>query len=335
MRFFRNPEIKRLCLVLCVATAFLSLTGFLLNPAAGLMTFACCFLLSAVFLLFQRRKYLEIEKLSDYLRRIAAGEYALDVRDNKEGELSILENEIYKVTSMLSEYNGKLLKDRQALADSLSDISHQLKTPLTSMMMMADLLSDESLPPDKREQFTKQIQTQLERIQWLVSSLLKLSKLDVGTVNMRREAVLIRQLVEKAAAPLQIPMELKEQTLSFEGSDDAAFIGDGNWSAEALLNILKNCMEHTPAGGRLSIRWKDNPIFAEIIVSDNGEGIDKEDLPHIFTRFYRGKNANEDSVGIGLAMAKSILSRQGGDIAVKSERGTGTSFIIHMYKTVV
>ncbi len=257
------------------------------------------------------------------------------MRDNAEGELSILKNEIYKTTTRLAEYNETLRREKVRLADAMSDISHQLKTPLTSMMVMADLLRDDSLPAGKREEFTARLLAQLERIQWLVSSLLKLSKLDVGTAGMKQETVRLKETVEKAAAPLRIPMELKEQRLVLEGPEEAVFQGDLSWTAEALLNVMKNCMEHTPPGGEVRVEWSDNPLYAQIRISDNGEGIDKADLPHIFTRFYRGKNASGDSVGIGLAMAKSILSQQHGEITVSSERGKGTAFRIRMYKTVI
>ncbi|HIW73010.1 MAG TPA: HAMP domain-containing histidine kinase [Firmicutes bacterium] len=290
---------------------------------------------SAAAFLFQYWKYRQIGRLADYLTRINAGEYDLDVRDNAEGELSILKNEIYKTTTRLAEYNETLRREKVRLADAMSDISHQLKTPLTSMMVMADLLRDDSLPAGKREEFTARLLAQLERIQWLVSSLLKLSKLDVGTAGMKQETVRLKETVEKAAAPLRIPMELKEQRLVLEGPEEAVFQGDLSWTAEALLNVMKNCMEHTPPGGEVRVEWSDNPLYAQIRISDNGEGIDKADLPHIFTRFYRGKNASGDSVGIGLAMAKSILSQQHGEITVSSERGKGTAFRIRMYKTVI
>ncbi len=334
--FLRNLEIRiytGILLVLCAAAALFG--GIFGGAGAALAAFLSGLAVSAAAFLFEYWKYRQIGRLADYLTRINAGEYDLDVRDNAEGELSILKNEIYKVTSRLAEYNEKLRREKVQLADAMSDISHQLKTPLTSMMMMADLLRDEDLPTDKREEFTARLLAQLERIQWLVSSLLKLSKLDVGTVVMKREPVRLRDAVEKAAAPLRIPMELKGQALLLNGPEDAAFPGDLAWTAEALLNVMKNCMEHTPAGGEVRAEWSDNPIYAEIRIADTGEGIDKADLPHIFTRFYRGKNASEDSVGIGLAMAKSILSQQHGEISALSEPGRGTEFRIRIYKTVI
>lgn len=335
MRFFRNREIRRLCALMAAISLLCALPGFFFSIPAGCLVLAACVLLCAASLAFTAWRYREIDRLSGYLRRISAGDTALDVRDHEEGELSILKSEIYKVTVRLSETNERLQEEKRRLADSMADISHQLKTPLTSMMVMADLLQESTLPEEKRREFTDRIRVQLERIQWLVSSLLKLSKLDAGMLEMKQEPVLLQKLAENAAAPLLIPMELKNQTLTLNGPAELSFTGDIRWSTEALVNILKNCVEHTPEGGALSITWSDNPLYSEIVVTDNGEGIDKSDLPHIFTRFYRGKNAGEDSVGIGLAMAKSLLVRQGGDVTAESEKGKGTSFTIRFYKLVI
>lgn len=236
---------------------------------------------------------------------------------------------------MLKEQSALLKQDKIKLTNAISDISHQLKTPLTSMMVMTDLLNDDKLPVTKRTEFTHNIQIQLERIEWLVSSLLKLSKIDAETVKFKKEAVTVKQLIQKALEPLLIPMDIKEQTLSVKGSDEVTFIGDLNWTAEAVLNILKNCVEHTPEGGMLSISFSENALFTEIVISDNGKGIHKEDLPYIFQRFYKGRNAGADSIGIGLAMAQSIVRSQNGDIEVKSEENLGTSFIIKFYKQII
>ncbi len=272
-----------------------------------------------------------MEKLSGYLRRISNGDYELDVRDNHEGELSILKSDIYKVTLMLSEQGSYLEQDKIKLTNAISDISHQLKTPLTSMMVMADLLSDNELDESKRAEFTQNIRVQLERIEWLVSSLLKLSKIDAGTVIFKKDKVSVRTLIERAVQSVLIPMDIKEQSLLVEGDDSITFTGDNHWTAEALINILKNCVEHTSVGGQVSISFSENPLYTEIKVKDNGSGIPKEDLPYIFRRFYKGKNAGEDSVGIGLAMAYSIITSQQGDIEVRSEQGKGTEFHIKFY----
>lgn len=319
-------------LAVTVGTAFLC---YRVTPQAGAIALIGGFASLTLYLVATYLRRREIGKLSDYLTRIRQGNYDLDIRDNREGELSILKNDLYKMTLKLSEQAELLRRDKRYLADSLADISHQLKTPLTSMMVMADLLQDAQLPAAKREEFTERIRAQLERIQWLVSSLLKMSKLDAGVVTFRLEAVPVRSLLEKAAAPLLIPIELKTQSLLYDGDSAARCRCDPHWTAEALLNILKNCMEHTPVGGHLRLSWLENPLYSEIRIEDDGEGIAREDLPHIFTRFYKGKNASEDSAGIGLAMARTILERENGLITVDSVPGRGTRFVIRLYKTVV
>jgi signal transduction histidine kinase len=233
---------------------------------------------------------------------------------------------------MLIEHKALLQRDKVQLTEGISDISHQLKTPLTSMMVMADLLSDSTLSKAKRKEFTKNIQVQLERIEWLVSSLLKLSKLDAGTVQFKKDQVNVRKLIEKSVEPLLIPMEIKEQTLIIHGDEEASFRGDFHWTGEALINVVKNAVEHTEQGGKITIQFSENPLFTEFAVTDNGEGIAKSDLPYVFKRFYKGKNASEDSVGIGLAMAHSIITRQNGTLEITSEAGVGTTFLFKIYK---
>ena len=330
----RNKE-YRILLISMVIIGLINIIGaFALDTKAGFLAWGTGLLLLLLIGLFNKRRYEKLDELSAYLHRICSGDYSLDIRDNEEGELSILKNEIYKVTLRLSEQSELLKKDKLYLADAISDISHQLKTPLTSMMMMTELLANPNLETDKRIDFTRQMRLQLERIEWLVSSLLKLSKIDAGTIQFKKESVNVRELINKATQPLIIPMELKQQCLIVEG-DEACFVGDFNWSREAIVNILKNCMEHTPIGGEIRVHTVENPLYTEVVIVDNGEGIDPEDLPHIFKRFYRGKNASNESVGIGLAMARSIVLQQNGDITVKSEKGKGTSFRIRFYKKVI
>ncbi|SFP80754.1 sensor histidine kinase [Caldicoprobacter faecalis] len=334
MSLWRNREIKRFAVAVSVLSTVLVIIGFSSSREAGILVLITAFLLCSTFFAFTAYRYRQIRKLSDYLRRICAGEHSLDIRDNVEGELSILKNEIYKVTLMLSEYNKKLQREKLLLSEHMADISHQLKTPLTSMMVMIDLLGNEDLPPEKRREFTARISSQLKRIEWLVSSLLKMARLDAGVVKMKRERVKVRTLIENALKPLLIPMEVKGITCTVTGQDETLTC-DLQWTTEAIINILKNCIEHAPEHGKIEIAAKDNPLYFEIRISDNGPGISKEDLPHIFTRFYRGKNASPDSVGIGLAMARSIIKEQNGDITVESREGRGATFFIRLYKAVI
>jgi signal transduction histidine kinase len=334
MQFLRNKEIKQISLVLTFISVILIGIGFFLSTVTGFYVLLTVFLLCFCVFVFTVRRYKNIRKLSVSLRRILSGDYSMDIRDNAEGELSILKSEIYKVTSMLTEYNEQLKQEKLLLADQMAEISHQLKTPLTSMMVMVDLLKNDELPTSKRREFTYLINTQLERTQWLVSSLLKMSKLDAGVVTMKSEKIPAITLISNALKPFLITMELKEISY-YNNADDQIIICDFDWTTEALINILKNGIEHTPNGGLIDITMQDNPLYSEINISDNGTGIHKEDLPHIFTRFYRGKNASPDSVGIGLAMSYRIIRSQQGDIQVKSELGSGSTFSIRLYKTVV
>ena len=336
MSFFRNREIRTYTLILIILAVIFIISGFLISREAGILIIIAVFLLCSCFYLFTYYRYKQISNLSEYLRRISSGEYSLDIRDNHEGELSILKSEIYKVNLMLSEYNEQLRQEKVTLADHMANISHQLKTPLTSMMVMADLIADEKLSEQKRKEFISHIQVQLERIEWLVSSLLKMSKLDAGVVEMNKRDVSVKMLIDKSIDPLLISIELKDiQYIDNYSIHPSSLSCDLNWTAEALTNILKNCVEHTPEGGNISVSAQDNPLYTEIKIIDNGVGIRKEDLPYIFTRFFKGKNSSPDSVGIGLAMSKSIVKNQGGDITVKSEPGKGSQFTIKLYKSVI
>lgn len=273
-----------------------------------------------------------IKQFTNYLTDLQHGNYKLQLSDYEEGELSILKAEIYKVSLRLIEQADLLKQDKKYLSDAISDISHQLKTPLTSMGIMADLLCDETLPPEKRMEFVENIHNGLERMSWLITTLLKMSKLDAGSVELKKECISVEQLVKRSVEHLLIPMELKNQTLVIKPMEEITFIGDFSWSVEALSNIIKNCIEHTKHGGIITIGAKQNHIYTKITIQDTGVGIAKEDLPHIFERFYKGKNSSSDSVGIGLALSKQIITMQKGVILVESKEGEGTEFTLKLYR---
>jgi signal transduction histidine kinase len=331
----RNREVQILLLVMGSISLTAVVIAAFISPVTAAFVTILSFLLTGTSFVLTKWRYRELEKLSLYLREISNGNDSLDIRDNQEGELSILKNDIYKVTLMLSEHRSLLNRDKIQLTDAISDISHQLKTPLTSMTVMADLLSAPDLPPAKRTEFTRHIRIQLERIDWLVSSLLKLSKMDAKTIQFKKDRIPVKNLIQKALEPVMIPMDIKGQTVSVTGGDDVSFVGDFNWTVEAVINILKNGVEHTPEGGAITITFSENALFTEIVIADNGKGIPKEDLPYIFKRFYKGKNAGEGSIGIGLAMAHSIIASQNGVIDVSCDSGKGTLFVIKFYKQVI
>lgn len=272
-----------------------------------------------------------ISNISKYIHRLLNKDYSLDIIDNDEGNLSILKNEIYKITVMLKEQNEELMQDKMNLANNLADISHQLKTPLTSMLIMSDLLENENLSKEEQKKFLDVIRSQLKRIEWLVSSLLKMAKLDAKTVEFKKEKIYADDLILKAVEPVNMLMKEKNQQFVMSGDNPMVSV-DMNWTSEAFLNILKNCSEHTPKGGTLKAEVFESVMYTEFVFSDNGEGIEAKDLPFIFERFYRAGKSVSDSVGIGLAMSYSILTSQNATLHVKSKPNKGTTFSIRFYK---
>lgn len=329
---WNNKEYRFFFLSCLLCTCVLMGFSLMSTLPSCLYIFICFVCLFVMFTLFTQRRYESIRKLSSYLQNVYNGVEAIDIRDHKEGELSILKSDLYKITSILKQQSHTLQKDKTFLAEALSNISHQLKTPLTGMLVMSELLQDEDLPKEKRMEFVAQIQTQLRRIEWLVTSLLKISKIDAQAIQFHRSPVSLKQMLEKAIAPISIPMELKEQSCTLDCMEHLLVFVDENWCIEAFVNILKNCMEHTPRGGHLSIRCDDNPLQTNVVIKDDGCGIDHEELPHIFERFYKGKNATSESAGIGLSLSKMILLEQNASIEVESEPGKGTGFLIRFYK---
>ncbi len=334
MNLLRNKEIRWLLAALAISGVIISSFFYIaFGSASAISSIVIGLVFAAIFFIFTHKRHKNIAELADYLQQISNGIYDLQFRDNEEGELSILKNEIYKVSVTLVELAEMMKKDRQSLADALSDISHQIKTPLTGMLVAIDLLCEGNLPAAKQDEFLKVIRIQLKHTEGLITALLKLSRLDTKTITFKHEEIKVKELIQKAIQPLQIIMELKEQQVSLTGEDRVVFIGDEFWSMEALTNIIKNGVEHSGVGGHIQIAWQENPIYTEIKVSDDGEGIAKEDLPYIFQRFYKGKNSKPESIGIGLAMAQSIIHEQSGRISLLSQAGAGTSFTIKFYKS--
>ena len=332
---FRNKEFSLFIIASIVATCILLAIAYVISWAAFIMVALTVIIIGAIFIIYTGWRYKEIEKLSCYLRNISNGNYGLDVRDNREGELSILRNEIFKVTERLSQNSEYLKRDKMRMADAIADISHQLKTPLTSMQVMLDLLEQPTLPWEKHEEFLRSLQLQLERMDWLITSLLKLSKLDAGTISFSREQVKVSSLIEQAMQPIAIPLEVKELQVELQGDLEAIFHVDRKWTTEAFINVLKNAVEHTPPHGRIEITINDTSLYTEVSIADSGAGVAKEDLPHLFKRFYKGKHSGESSIGIGLALSYGIMQAQNGIIEVCNGRQGGTIFTLKWYKVEV
>lgn len=286
-----------------------------------------------IFLVYLKKRDKKINQITQYINEIKNRKYDLDINENSEDELSNLKNELYKITVMLKEESETSKKDKENLKMSVEDISHQLKTPLTSITIMLDNLKDNPNMDEKTKQkFIFEISKQIDWINWLVISMLKLSKLDANVVQFYEEKINLKKLINEIVKNLEIPIEIKNQQIIVEGDENASFVGDYKWQQEAITNIIKNCIEHNKEKGKLFIKYEENTLFTKITISDEGEGISKEDLKHIFERFYKGQNSSENSVGIGLALAKNIIEKDNGMISCKSELDKGTEFVIKYMK---
>lgn len=334
MKLIRNPELKRELLVYAVITAVAAIVGFIIAPLCGVLVLVLGVALCAAHLWFARKRYRQMAELAQSLDHILHGQEDVLIQESAEGELSILSCELHKMTARLKEQSDLLTADKVHLTEAIQDIFHQIRTPLTSMNLVVSMLGAEDLPYERRLALTHELKRQLERVQWLVETLLKLSKIEAGTAQFRSDSVSVRELIDKAADPLRIPMELREQALTVQAADEH-FTGDLNWTTEALSNILKNCMEHTPAGGAVLVTTAETALFTELVVADNGPGFDKADIPHLFDRFYKGKNASDESVGIGLALARSVVAAQNGTLTAANVPNGGARFTMRFYKSVI
>lgn len=275
----------------------------------------------------------KIQEIIKYIEAINNKNYDLKIAENIEEDLSNFRNELYKIAVMLKEQASQSINDKKALQTSLEDISHQLKTPLTSISIMLDNIRENpNMDEHTRQEFIYEISRQINWINWLVISLLKLSKLDSNTAVFVQKEIKVEDLINNVVKNLAIPIDIKQQNVIVNGSSDVMFVGDYNWQLEALTNIVKNCIEHTVENKNIYINWEENNFYTKIAIKDEGVGIDKKDVKHIFERFYKGKNSSENSVGIGLALAKSIIEKDNGYIICASELGRGTTFEIKYMK---
>lgn len=290
-------------------------------------------ILSIIVFKYNHSESKKINEITKYIEEINRGNYRLNIEENTEDELSILKNELYKITVMLKEVAENSQKDKTTLKDSLSDISHQIKTPITSILIMLDnILSDENMPEDIKKDFIKDIKREIINIKFLVESILKLSKIDSNSIKFIKKEVFIKDIINEAVKNVSMLSELKNIEIIVSGDDSIKTICDLKWQVEAITNILKNCIEHSYENKKIYINYNQNNMYTELKIEDNGTGIDAKDLPHIFERFYKGKNSSSDSVGIGLALSKSIIESNNGYIQVDSELNKGTTFIIKYLK---
>lgn len=287
----------------------------------------------AMFLRAMGKRQEKIAALELYMESLAHGDYCLDLEDNGEDELSGLRNEIYKLTVLLREQAVQAGAQKAALADAMADISHQIKTPLTSVTLLVDNLSGGTEPDSAtRQRFLAEITRQLGGMSWLVATMLKRSRLDAGVVEFRTERLSMGDFVKEVLDRLEMAAEWRGITFEVNIPAEASFRGDRKWTGEALLNIVKNALEHSPEGSRIRITGEENQVYAQIQVADQGAGITPQEREKLFGRFYNRNSSREDSVGIGLALAKEIVEKQGGYILVDSGADCGTVFQVRFLK---
>ena len=333
MKYLRNQDVLREILLSFVIGVICSLVTYPVIGGYAILFLLLALVLAAVHYYFSIKRYQQIAQLSLSLDKVLHGN-AIQIDEQYEGELSILSDEISKMIIKLNEQTELLQKDKVRLTNAIADIFHQMRTPLTSINLSLTVLNDEHLSDDKALYYRRNIKKQLEKLQWLIETLLKMSKIDAKTAIFHRREILAKDILTKAIEPFAIPMELKEQKCVLNCTNEKMFV-DEQWTMEAFSNLIKNAMEHTPDGGTIQLNVSENPLYTEVIVQDNGEGIPEEDIPYMFERFYKGKNAKPESVGIGLAFARMIITAQNGTISVKNHTDGGACFTVRIYKQII
>ena len=329
----RSPEMRTtvLCQSIAVAIGFVGCLFFSV-PAAFVMLLISAVVMAVQFWLLSKRGKM-LSKLCSDIDDILRGADKADFSEYCEGELSILSDEIRKMTVRLREQNSALYKDSLFMKEALEDMSHQLRTPLTAMLLVLGMLRESEISAKQRSGHIRELHRLLSRMQWMLETMLGLSRLEAGTVKFKTEEISVRELVNEALEPLYISIELKNITLLTEIEGSPVFRGDRQYCIEAVVNVLKNCMEHTPEGGSIRISSAENSIYTGITVTDSGSGIPEQELPRVFERFYRGADFGKNGYGIGLAFARKIIALQNGSLQVRNAPPLGAEFEIRMYNS--
>lgn len=327
----RNKELRQFGIFFLLITVVTVILGFVIGAAAGVLALASAAAFGTVFFVFTRARYRSIAHISEQVDLVLHNADHLYISEEDEGELSILQSEITKMTMRIREQNEALKREKEHLSDSLADIAHQLRTPLTSANLILTLL-EKNPDEDERKMLLRETEELFAEMEWLINSLLKLSRLDAGIVVFQRAQIEVRDLINTAVRPLLISMDLHNIVLRTEVPDGMAVRGDASWLAEAIRNILKNCIQSIGDNGRIEIICEDTLLFGRIIIHDSGRGFEEEELPHLFERFYRGKNDEACGYGIGLALCKMIITRHEGTVTAKNHPQGGAVFCIQFPK---
>ncbi|AFA48504.1 sensor histidine kinase [Acetobacterium woodii] len=328
---FRNNEVRRFAMMFTLMAVVTIILGFIINTTAGILAIASAAAFGTAFFLFTKARYKSIAQISDQINRLLHNTDNVYIGQSEEGELSILDSEIIKMTVRIREQNEALKREKEHLADSLANIAHQLRTPLTSVNLIVSLL-EKSPNENDRKALLRETEELLVQMDWLLTSLLRLSRLDAGIVVFQSEQIEVSNLIKTALRPFLISMELHNIDLQVDTPKAMMIQGDFGWLSEAIQNIFKNCLESVGENGKIEIISKSNPLFTEITIHDNGAGFDKADISCLFDRFYRGKNPQATGYGIGLALCKMIITRQGGTITAQNHPQGGAIFAIRFPK---
>lgn len=332
MDVMTNPEVRRNTVIHIIVTLIFSAVIALSDILSGVLCLSMGTVLLAVYLITEKIRHDKITDLCNEIDRILTGGEQIKLDDFSEGDMSILQSEIRKLTIRLGGQNTMLKTDKVLMKDSIADISHQLRTPFTTMNLVLSMLSKPGLSRQETSRYVRELSRLLNRTDWLIDDMLKLSQFDAGVVELERKFCGVRELIRSSAEPIEIPLELKGIEFAADIPENVCAEIDFKWTREAVGNILKNCMEHTPENGIIRVSAEENPLYTEIIISDSGNGIAPKDLPHIFRRFYR--TSDTDGYGIGLALAQRIVKSQNGIIEARNGE-TGAEFTVRIYKTTV
>lgn len=328
---FRNKEIVQMSIGFCAITLVASIIGLFIHPLTCILIIFTSILFSIIFFYFTKSRYNSIIELSEKINLVLHNSDHLFISQADEGELSILANDITKMTIRIREQNHALMKEKVYLAESLADIAHQLRTPLTSANLILSRLKN-NVEELERRKLLRDIQRLFDQMDWLITSLLKISRLDAGIISFEKEPLSVLDLIHQSLKPFQISMDLHNIEIITKIPDDTIVYGDMNWLSEAFQNVFKNSLECTKDGEKIEITCVDNPLYVEISIHDNGPGFNKEDIPFLFERFYRGKNTSTAGYGIGLALSKTIITQQGGTIVAQNHPLGGAVFTIRFPK---
>ncbi len=293
---------------------------------------------AALFVLYElalSKRRDQVMTLCDEIDRILRNDDRISFDEFQEGELSVLAAEIHKMTIRLREQNTALLREKQFSREALEDISHQLRTPLTSVMMILGLMRSSGLTDENRREYLSDLYELLARMKWLIETMLSLSRIEADAAKFAKETVPIRKLITQSVDAVSVTAELKGVDITAEIEGEPVFAGDLHYTSEAVVNLLKNAIEHTPSGGNVTIFAKGNNMLTSITITDSGEGIPEQELPHIFERFYRSSEYTKNGFGIGLSFAQKVITAQEGSLRASNCKPNGAKFEIHFYKTVI